>query len=315
MLDEISVFFSADERYARYCAVTILSILENTSSPNKLHFYILSPDLSLENTQRIEKLCAQFAAQVSVIPIDLAVFSSLPELQHLSLNTYSRLRCADVCDCCERIIYLDCDLIILGDIAELFEYDFGTKPIGAVPHVQFPYQDFFIEHFDVEGNDIYFNGGVMLINTVYWREKQYGEETLKWADKYSNKLHFGDQDALNAVFWKNYCHLPGVWNVEARLFKEKLLGLPQNEEITKRMENLKIIHYTGADKPWSSQNYVPMRHLYTYYSEQLSQQFSWFPSNPEPKKCNISYLLKFVWSCLYFRASYNFRKIVNTFGI
>lgn len=303
MTGEISVLLSADERYARYCAVTILSVLENASSPENIHFYILSPDISVDSTQRIEQVCAKFAAEVSVIPIDLALFSSLPELGHLSLNTYSRLRSPEVCDS-EKIIYLDCDIIVLGDIIEFFHYELEDKTIGAIPHVQFPYQEIFVKNFDIDGNDIYFNGGVMLINTIDWRKRQYGEETLKKANKYSHKLLFGDQDALNAVFWGNYCHLPGVWNVEARLYKEKLLGLPQNDEITKRMQNPKIIHYTGADKPWSSQKYLPMRHLYTSYSEQLAEKFSWFPSNQEPKRCTIWFFLKFTWSCLYFRSSY-----------
>ncbi|MBD2364690.1 glycosyltransferase family 8 protein [Anabaena minutissima FACHB-250] len=308
MEDKISVFFSADENYARYCATTILSILDNTSSPEKLEFHILSPDITQENTQKFRRICAEFNAQISVIHIDMSLFSSLPELLHLSLNAYSRLLIPDLCEK-EKIIYLDCDLIVLGDILELFQCELGGKPIGSVPHVQFPYQDFFKQNFDVQGDDICFNSGVMLIDTAYWRERGYVKKVLKCAEKYSSKLHFGDQDALNAIFWRNYCHLLGVWNVETRLYKEKLLGLPQNEEITKRMQNPKIIHYTGADKPWASKKYVPMRHLYTYYSKQLSQKFSWYPSKDEPKQCTISSFLNFAWSCLYFRTSYNINKI------
>ncbi|WP_414576670.1 glycosyltransferase family 8 protein [Anabaena sp. CCY 9402-a] len=310
MNNKISIFFSADENYARYCAVTILSILKNSSSPENLEFYILSPDISQQNTQKIQQICTQFDAKVSIIPIDLSLFNSLPIVQeHLNLNVYSRLCGADILRQCDRIIYLDCDLIVLGDIVELFNTELEKKPIAATPHVQFPYQDIFRQNFDVEGEDIYFNGGVILIDSIHWRKNRYGELTLTWATKNANKLHYNDQDALNVVFWKNYCHLPGVWNVEARLYKEKLLGLPQNEEITKRMQNPKIIHYTGADKPWASKKYVPMRHLYTYYSKQLSQSFSWYPSKHEPKQCTISSLLNFAWSCLYFRTSYNINKI------
>jgi lipopolysaccharide biosynthesis glycosyltransferase len=310
---EISVLFSADDRYARYCAVTMLSVLENTSSAGKLHFYILSPDISQNNIHRIEKVCNQFNAMVSVIPVDIKLFSSLPTVQkHINLNMYSRIYAPELCKECERIIYLDCDVIVIADIADLFNCHLEEKPIAAVPHVQLPYQDVFRHNFNIEGEDTYFNSGLLLINTIQWQQKEYTKDVLNFCMENAGKLLFPDQDALNAVFWKNYCHLPGVWNVEARLYKEKLLGLLQNEEITKRMENPKIIHYTGADKPWSSQNYVPMRHLYTYYSDQLAQKFSWFPSNPEPKKCTIQSFLKFAWSCLYFRASYNFHRLFNT---
>jgi len=119
---------------------------------------------------------------------------------------------------------------------------------------------------------------------------------------------YRDQDALNAVFWEKYEHLPGVWNVEARLYREKLLGLPQTPEIIKRMANPKIIHYTGSDKPWSSQEYVPARSLYTYYSHRLAELTGWFPSKPEPQRASVSSYLRFAYSCLYFRAS-TFKKI------
>ncbi len=302
--EKVYILLSADNHYARYCAVTILSILENTSSPEKFEFHILSPDISQENIQRIEKICTHFDATVSVIPINLELFSSLPAFQkHFNLNNYSRIYGLNQCKNCEKVIYLDCDIVVLADLSELFDFELEGKPIGAVPHVQLPYQYIFRKNFNFANEDIYFNSGVMLIDATDWRLKKSGDVVLEFCIENSSKLHFADQDALNVIFWENYCHLPGVWNVEARLYKEKLLGLPQHEEITNRMQNPKIIHYTGADKPWSSQNYVPMRHLYTYYSEQLCERFSWFPSQMEPKKCSILSLVKFAWSCLYFRTS------------
>ncbi|MDZ8107900.1 MAG: glycosyltransferase family 8 protein [Nostoc sp. DedQUE12a] len=310
MKEKTSILLAADDNYSRYCAVTILSTLENTSTPENFEFYILSPDISRENLGKIEEVCKQFNARVSIIPVDLQLFKYLPAFhKHFNLNNYSRLFGPNQCHSCDRLIYLDCDIIILADLQDLFKHELNGKPIGAVPHVQLPYEDTFRQNFEINGEDIYFNSGVMLIDTIYWRDKQYGEVVLEFCLENASKLHFADQDALNVIFWRNYCHLPGFWNVEARLYKEKLLGLPQNQEITKRMENPKIIHYTGSDKPWSSYNYVPMRHLYIHYSQELSQKFSWLPSKQEPQKNTIQSILNFAWSCFYFRASCSIRKI------
>ena len=304
MKEEISVLLSADDNYARYCGITILSVLENSIAPSRFHFYILSPDFSDRNKNQIQQLCNQFEAQASIIPIDLNLFASLPSIQkHFNLNNYSRLYGPSLCESCQKMVYLDCDLIIKGDIAELFEYNLKGKPIGAVPHVQLPYEKEFREEFHVNDQDTYFNSGVMLIDAVQWRENKWGEAVLGVALESPHKLHFADQDALNAVFWENYYHLPGVWNVEARLYREKLLGLPQTPEITKRMANPKIIHYTGADKPWSSKEYVPCRSLYTYYSHQLAELTGWQPRRSEPKQASITSYLRFAYSCLYFRGS------------
>jgi lipopolysaccharide biosynthesis glycosyltransferase len=309
MNGKIPIFFAADNKYARYCAVTITSIIENTSQPERLKFYILSSDISKENQQKLEQMCASSSVGISVIDVDLSLFASLPTiLEHLNLNMYSRLLIPELCPDCQQIIYLDCDTLVLSDIADLFDLEIAKKPIAAIPHIQLPYQDIFVKTFNVRDADIYFNSGVLVIDTELWRKKQYGQTILKYCSDNIERLHLADQDALNVVFWENYYHLPGVWNVETRLYKEKLLGVPQDKKTNGRIKSPKILHYTGPNKPWSSENYVPMRHLYAQYSEQLSNDFDWLPSSPEPKRCSTPALLKFIWTCLYFRTSCSFRR-------
>lgn len=311
MQDKITILLSADERYARHCAVTILSVLSNTDSGSNIQFSILTPDFSRESTEKLEKLCQIFGATVTFITINLERFSSLPSYhKHFNLNNYSRICGPDLCISCDRLIYLDCDLLVLGDISELFHHQLNGKPIGAVPHVQIPYQKEFISEFSLPETDTYFNSGVLIIDTDTWRKKDYANAILTVANEHSHKLHFADQDAFNALFWGNYFHLPGVWNVEARLYKEKLLGLPQTDEIAKRMQSPKIIHYTGPDKPWSSKNYVPKRELYLEYSDRLSELIGW-RADSEVRRCNFLSIIYFLWSCFYFRMSWNLRNLLK----
>lgn len=311
MQDKITILLSADERYARHCAITILSILSNTASARNIHFSILTPDFSRNSTENLEKLCQIFGATISFIAVDLERFSSLPSFhEHFNLNNYSRICGPELCKDCNRLVYLDCDLLVLGDIAELFDYQLNDKPIGAVPHVSLPYQRIFVESFFLDEIDIYFNSGVLLIDATWWREKDCTSMILSIANEHREKLHFADQDAFNALFWGNYFHLPGVWNVEARLYKEKILGLPQTAETTKRMQAPKIIHYTGADKPWSSRKYIPKREIYLEYSDRLSSVTGW-QTDSEIRHCNLSNLISFLWSCLYFRISWNLRNLIK----
>jgi lipopolysaccharide biosynthesis glycosyltransferase len=305
----IPIFLAADDRYARYCAVTMMSILANTASPERLKFYVLSSDISVENTRKLERL--QFGVDnVSVLNIDLSLFDSLPIiLKHLNLNMYSRLLIPELCPHLHKIIYLDCDTIVLSDIVELFDTDLEDKPLGAIAHIQQPYQAVFVEKFNVADNDIYFNSGVLVIDTDLWRAHQYGKAVIEYCEKYSDKLHFPDQDSLNVIFWENYYHCSGLWNVETRLYNEKLIGVPQDPETDYRIHNPKILHYAGSNKPWNSSQYVPMRHLYAKYSQQLAEYSGWMPDRPEPKRCSVNGLLQFMWTCLYFRSSTTFRKV------
>jgi lipopolysaccharide biosynthesis glycosyltransferase len=311
MNKQISILLSADEHYARYCTVTILSVLSNTLFSKEIYFYILTPDFSSDSIQKIEELCQAFKAKVSFIPIDISLFQSFPTFHpHFNQNNYSRICGTDLCPNCDRLIYLDCDLVVLDDIAELFKSDLNDQPIGAIPHVQLPYQQTFVDNFPVNSTDVYFNSGVMLIDTDRWRREKYAEAMLNLACKYADKLHFADQDAFNALFWGNYHHLPGVWNVEARLYKEKLIGLPQTQEITDRMQNPKIIHYTGVDKPWSSKNYVPKRKIYLEYSDRLSSLTGWLPDS-EVRCCHPLKLFLFIYSCIYFRLASFLKSLIT----
>jgi len=307
----IPVVLTADNRYIRQCATTILSALENSSSPANISFYLISPDISEDNIYKLKRLCECFNARLSVINIDLDLFSSFPTIyEHLNLNVYSRLYIPNLLPQHDRVIYLDCDIIILGDLYELFSVLNEGKVVSAIPHVQFPYQEDFKKEFSIEQEDSYFNAGVMLLELEGWRIKNYSNQLLRWIANNSTKLQFNDQDALNFMFWGNYYHLPGEWNVEARLYKEKLLGLPQTDEIAKRMKSPKIIHYTGPDKPWSSKNYVPKREVYLEYSDRLSRLIGW-QIDSEVRCCQPSNFIYFLWSCFYFRMSWNLRNLLK----
>ena len=308
MLDEISILLSADENYARQCAITLLSVLSNTAAPKKVHFYLLTPDLANNSRNFLERLCLHFGATLSVLSVSLQQFESLPLLnKHLSLSTYMRLLGPDLCPACDRLLYLDCDLVVLGDIAELFHYDLSSLPLGAVPHVSFPYQKVFTDSFYPLEEDQYFNAGVLVIDAKYWRASNLTQAILELAAVHKDKLTFEDQDLLNIFFWNNYAHLPGTWNVEDRLYNEKLLGIFQGEETRHRMKLPQLIHYTGSNKPWRKQ-YVAKRSCYLQYSDHLSSLLGW-ESESQPRRASIRGFWHFVYACLYFRAA-TFRKFV-----
>lgn len=303
MAEEISILLSADENYARQCAVTVLSVLSNTAVPEKIHIYLLSPDLTDESKERIETVCTRFGARLSVVLVSLSQFKTLPLLhEHFSLSNYSRLLGPDLCTNCDRFLYLDCDLIVLGDVAALFYADLFGMPLGAVPHVSLPYQSVFTSTFPVSDKDRYFNSGAMVIDAVYWREHKVTDEIIKLATAHADKLEFADQDPLNVFFWENYAHLPGDWNVEARLYHERLLGISQDEETQRRMKSPKLIHYTGSNKPWKSKQYVAKRSCYFEYSDRLAALFEW-PPKLTIASVRLKEWISLIYTCLYFRIS------------
>jgi len=74
MSSVIPVVLTADNSYARQCATTILSALENSSDPANITFYLVSPDISENNIDRLKKMCGYFNSRLSILHIDLSLF-------------------------------------------------------------------------------------------------------------------------------------------------------------------------------------------------------------------------------------------------
>ena len=129
------------------------------------------------------------------------------ELDRGSLSQYARLFVSsDLPANLERVLYLDCDIIIRKSIKELWNLDLQGNVIGAL-------MDAFSKHYranvDLQENDVMFNSGVMLIDLKKWKAEHIEDKLLKFIKIKNGKIQQGDQGALNAVLSKDtYCFEP-----------------------------------------------------------------------------------------------------------
>jgi lipopolysaccharide biosynthesis glycosyltransferase len=150
----------------------------------------------------------------------------------------------------DRVLYLDADVEICGDIAPLFGLDLGGAPLAAVPLVRA--SDGGAPGFD-RGNEArfralgmtrpyrYFNSGVMLIDTQRWIAQDLGERLLDFIERNTELCKLPDEDALNAVLDGGIAEISPIWN-----FRSWERTLPR---IRKRVAPV-ILHYDGPEKPW-----------------------------------------------------------------
>jgi len=127
----------------------------------------------------------------------------------------------------ERLIYFDADLLVVGNIDELFEFA-GAFGACALP----PGEG--MELRAVGG----FNAGVLCIGREVrtpeiWNRLLEVAEARDWS---------GNQTVLNLVLKKYYAQLPEIYNVSTtRMTPAKL-------------PHARIIHFVGKYKPWESPN-------------------------------------------------------------
>lgn len=155
---------------------------------------------------------------------------------HITQACYYRILIPELVDKeIEKIIYLDCDLIVLGNLIDLFNIDINNYFVGAVEEKLFDIK----EALGMDENTPYFNSGVMLINLKEWRKNNISEKTLDFIRRSPEKIKLYDQDALNFIL-ANKCLILN------KKYNQIILGLKK----TNIPDNTFIIHYTGTYKPW-----------------------------------------------------------------
>lgn len=100
----------------------------------------------------------------------------------------------------EKLIYLDCDIIVRHSIAKLYDIDIEDYLLGAVYHndkLSVNNGAFKRLHIPVEQG--YFNAGVLLINLKKWREEHIYEKSIEFLRNNSESIVNHDQDVLNVV--------------------------------------------------------------------------------------------------------------------
>src|SRR5574344_895359 len=187
----IPIFLSSDNNYAPFVTTTIASICDNTSS--FCDFYILDGGISKENQNRILSLKEQYANfSIEFIKIDANNdFKNLEyknNCSHVSISTYNRFLIPKIKPNLKKVLYLDVDIIALGDISKLFDINLEEFDLGAIPE---PYSTL-----PLNKQHTYFNAGVLLINNENWIKNNVVEKLFETEELYRQNLRWADQDVL-----------------------------------------------------------------------------------------------------------------------
>lgn len=240
---QIPIFFAIDDNYTPFLAVALQSLVENSSKENYYEIKVLYMNISEENKKSISKYERE---NVSIEFIDIN--SSIKKIEdqlytrdYFSKTTYFRLLIPELYPQYDKILYLDSDIVILSDIANLYNIDIGNNLIGAtsdgaVKSVK-AFQEYVEKVVGVIDSKNYFNAGVLLMNLKELREFKFQEkflyllETVKYAVAQ-------DQDYLNRL-----C------KGRVKIIDESWDKMPIGGKLAKR-EELNLIHYNLVSKPW-----------------------------------------------------------------
>lgn len=239
---EIPIFFACDEGFVKYTMVSMKSIMENADRSRKYHIYILHMGIT-EATQA--KVLAMADEEFAIDFVDVtdkmkSIADKLPIRDYYSNTTYFRLFIPDMFPQYRKALYIDSDTIVVGNIAELYDYKLGKLYAGVCP-------DRVVAQTDILGDYVekvlgvkrtrYFNAGVMLMNCSQFRENHLLDEFLEMLHVYLFVVA-QDQDYLNLICKNQVLYMEPKWN--AQVFGE--LACPEEE--------VGLFHFNMAAKPW-----------------------------------------------------------------
>lgn len=256
MDNKINIVFASDNNYAQHTAVAMASVLVNTKVPQKIQFYLIDDKIQPENKEKITKTVQNLGGNIEFIKIKNSRLEDCYVSGELSRASYFRLDIANILDeSIEKIIYLDCDLLVYDDIEKMWQLDMGGKPVAATcdlgimasARVRKQKNKFIGLPFDAP----YFNAGVLIMDLKKWRDGNYAEAIIALATQ--NKYPNHDQDALNKFFMNNWQEIPLRWDVIPPVFNLFLKIVTKPDLRKKAIEaklNPAIFHYAGGYKPW-----------------------------------------------------------------
>ncbi|MCD7857042.1 MAG: glycosyltransferase family 8 protein [Clostridiales bacterium] len=260
---KLHVVYASDDRFVEILGVSLTSLYENNKNMEQIHVYVLDSKISEENKKKLESVSRTYKRNdIQWIPAkDISEELNMEILvDRGSLSQYARLFVSSVLPAdLERVLYLDCDIIINKLLDELWNLDMHGKTIAALKDA---FSKWYRANINLKPTDIMFNSGVMLIDLKRWKEQKVEKKLLKFIASKNGRIQQGDQGALNAVLSHDtYCFEPRFNSVTIYYdfsYKEMMVYRKPPEfyteaQVKEATENPVIIHFTTSflsRRPW-----------------------------------------------------------------
>ncbi|HNX16272.1 MAG TPA: glycosyltransferase family 8 protein [Bacilli bacterium] len=235
----IPIFFACDDNYLDYMLVTLASLRDHASENNHYELRVLYDHISLANRKRI-KAFEQQNIVITFINVGIRAMrlgNNLGIRDYYTKTTYFRLLLPTLFPKLDKILYLDCDIVIRDDVAKLYATDVGDNLLGASPDYSvntFPEFAEYVEHALDIPKIRYFNAGIIIMNLKRMRETHFEQKVINLI----NTMTFPvaqDQDILNVTCRGQVHYFSWEWDAMP-------LGV--------MIEDPKIVHFNLIFKPW-----------------------------------------------------------------
>ncbi|SRR5579883_267056 len=279
--EPIIIACAADQNYAMPLVVTVCSLLRNLQSGQRVVLYVLDGGIQRSQKDRVVQSTLHHNIEIIWITPSSVLANLLSDNVILSekwpIANYYRLLLPHILPPhIAKVMYLDTDLVIQGDLTPLWQIDMGHNYALAVQDVCQPHiaTTKHLDHrkFGVSEDCKYFNAGVLVMNLKQWREDNITDKTLALIAQHKETLLFPDQDALNIVLAQRWGELPPRWNQMHGIydFSSWAESPYRQADYDTALKQPDIIHFTTLPKPWMKGCTHPNQDLFYHYLDRTA---------------------------------------------
>ena len=303
--DNIAVVLAANDFYVPYISTLIHSIAENASKQYTYDINIFHQDITPLNMNLLRN---EFDSHpnVNIRFCDLSSkaheYKNLFTKWHFTVETYFRLFIQDIMGNYKKVLYLDGDMIVKADIAELYNEDvegyllaaardidmagvYNSNSVAADDVIDPKRKNYIDNELKIRDPYGYFQAGVILFNLEEMRKSFNPREAFTFAA--SRQWEYLDQDVLNYFAQGKVKYIDLSWNVlydwEFVRIKNVISKAPISmyRDYMESRKNPKIIHYGGTIKPWQrpdtdyGDSYWRIARLSAYYELIINRMSVW----------------------------------------
>ena len=208
-----------------------------------LNVYLLYEDLTDESIQSLKsEINEEMMAKLYLIKYDFSPRSFPSKVPHISKEAYFRLYAPFLLpQDMDRILYLDSDIIINGNIEELYNIDFEDAIFAATENIDLNpnFQEDTNKRLGLPLDNKYINSGVLLINLKKYKDFITEDNINQYIDENYENIIYMDQDIINKMFYQQIKIVSETYNYQINHIKS-------DEEVN--YQNKKIIHYLSPSK-------------------------------------------------------------------
>ena len=288
--NNVPIVFAANNAFVGPLGVALKSLIDHISERAFYDIVVLESDITASNKQRLRGMLTKPNLQlrfVNVLPL-LDGYTLVAHV-HISKETFFRFVIQEIMPDYEKTLYLDCDIVVESDVADLYDTDVTGYLLAAAHDIDFASQingyNKKMSHYakqilKMQDPYQYFQAGVLLFNLIEMRKEHSLDEWLTLA---SDDYKYSDQDVLNRYCQGRVKYFGQEWNFlfdnDFTRVNHVLCFAPKElmDEYKQVQCNPKIIHYAGFAKPWlylpadRSDNFWSVARATPFYEELLFQ--------------------------------------------